>query len=166
MPPHLVVVPWGHASERCYILLAPPCATLWLFVIFLCGVPPHWVILVVQPPYIIMLICVCCILLILVVDYISFTFRYWTFIFWIYILYTWEIYILRCSLICKWTFGYENIEYKKIFVETLRSFVNVLGCDFYAYFLQISMDLACKQIFFYGSHTDLLQGSELVGGDC
>ena len=33
-PPHLVVVPWGHASEGCYKLLAPPCATLWLFVIF------------------------------------------------------------------------------------------------------------------------------------
>ena len=73
---------------------------------------------------------------------------------------------MRFSLICKWTFGYENIEYKKNFVETFGSFVNVLGHDFYASFLEISVDLACKQIFFCGGHPDLLQGSKLVGGDC
>ena len=67
---------------------------------------------------------------------------------------------------CKGTFGFENFEYKKTFVETLGSFVNVFGCDCDASCLDISVDLACKQIFFCGSRTDLLQGSELVGGDC
>ena len=66
---------------------------------------------------------------------------------------------------CKGTFGSENIEYKKIFAETLGSFVNVLGCDCYTSCLEILLDLACKQIFFYGGCTGLLQGSELVGGD-
>ena len=50
-PPHLVVVPWGHASEGCYNLLAPPCATLWLFYIFYVVQPPHWAILVMCPFY-------------------------------------------------------------------------------------------------------------------
>ena len=73
---------------------------------------------------------------------------------------------MRCSLICKGTFGSENIEYKKILYKTLGGFVNVLRCDCYASSLDISLDLACKQYFFYGGRTDLLQGSELVGGDC
>ena len=59
----------------------------------------------------------------------------------------------------------ENIEYKKKFAGNLGSFVNVLGCDCYASCLDIRVDLACKQIFFCGDRTDLLQGSELVGGD-
>ena len=44
--------------------------------------------------------------------------------------------------------------------------MNVLGCDCYASFLDISVDLVCKQLFFLEDRTDLLQGSELVGGDC
>ena len=67
----------------------------------------------------------------------------------IMVLCTWEICLLRCSLICKWTFGSENIEYNKTFAETLGSFVNVFGCDCYASCLDISVDLACKQLFFW-----------------
>ena len=52
------------------------------------------------------------------------------------------------SLICKGTFGFENIEYKKTFAETLRSVVNILRCDCYDSCLYISVDLACKQYFF------------------
>ena len=73
---------------------------------------------------------------------------------------------MRCSLICKWTFGFGKIEYKKTFVDTPGSFVNAFESDCYASCLDISVDLACKQTFFGGSPTDLLQGSELVGGDC
>ena len=57
--------------------------------------------------------------------------------------------MLRCSLICKVTFGSDNIKYKKMFAETLGSFVNVLGCDCYASCLDILVDLACTQLFFW-----------------
>ena len=42
------------------------------------------------------------------------------------VLFTWEIYILRCSLICKGTFGSKAFGNNKIFCKTLRSFVEYL----------------------------------------
>ena len=83
-----------------------------------------------------------------------------------------RLYVLERSIyldalsFAKRTFGSRNIKYKKNFAETLGSFVNVFGCDCYASCLDISVDLAFKQILFCGNRTDLLQGSELVGGDC
>ena len=52
------------------------------------------------------------------------------------------------SLICKGTFGSGNIEYKKTFVETLGSFVNVFGCDCYASCLTFQWILHANKYFY------------------
>ena len=67
---------------------------------------------------------------------------------------------------CKGTFGSENIEYKKIFAETLGSFVNVLGCDCYASCLDILVDLACKRHIFVEAVLIFWKVVTCLRGDC
>ena len=48
---------------------------------------------------------------------------------------------------CKGLLALRILEYKKTSGKSLGSFVNVLECDCYASFLDILVDLTCKQYF-------------------
>ena len=76
----------------------------------------------------------------------------------------WEIYILRCSLICKGFLALRILEYKENFCRSLESFVNVTAHDCYASCLDISVDHLWYRYLFCGGQIEFLQGSNLLGG--